>query len=807
MRQLIQTLCCVAILLTSLADSLVAHEGQHRFLLGTIHPDISADGTRIVYSHQGAIWWIPAAGGTARRVTSGEGYDNQPVWSPDGQRIAFVNGRNSHTGPAQIVSADGRPTGHPPLPVAKGKLFFSADGRSLLGMFKADGSQFKLCWTEIATGRTGPQLQHDVRGLQYALSPDGQQIAFSRTKDVMPGEQGGVFGPTCDIRLVPSGSGSVRQLTTFPGRIYELSWADNNALHVVTNLGGSHNDIWKVPLSAPEKGTVKVTMGQADEDHPTVDAAGSQMVFTDNRHGPTAIVRRDLQTGQDTMVAATKRDFGAPAGRLFLETTDAITKERVTARVSLQRKGGKYHAPADAIYRMLTTGTRAMHFYCEGRAGIELPAGDYTATVSRGPEYEVQRYDFVVGAGANLNQNFQLKRWIHQEKRGWYSGESHIHANYGYGEWYNTPQSMLAQAAGEDLIVSNFMVANSDSDGVFDREFFRGKPDPLSTSDTILFWNQEFRSTLWGHMTLLNLRHLVEPIFTGFADTTHPHDHPTNTDIGRLTHDQEGHVNYTHPAQNLKDPYLSAYSAKALPIDVALGTVDSMDVMGSNHKANLEVWYRLLNCGFRLPAAAGTDCFLNRVRSRLPGQVRAYVRVDGQFSYSKWIEGLQAGRTFVTDGPMLDLRADGKMAGSTVKLDKPGTVSIEGLVRSRFALTSAEIVVNGKVVRTVRPGRNSREIALNGKVSVRQSGWIAVRAQGVPHPDQPTGNQICHSSPIYVEVRDRPLNSRPEAQYFLQWVDRLDEDLRRRNRVPIRHREHVDGQLQQARDVFRQLAN
>ena len=44
------------------------------------------------------------------------------------------------------------------------------------------------------------------------------------------------------------------------------------------------------------------------------------------------------------------------------------------------------------------------------------------------------------------------------------------------------------------------MVANSDADVVFDRPFFRGGPDPLSTAENILYWNQEFRSTVWGHM-------------------------------------------------------------------------------------------------------------------------------------------------------------------------------------------------------------------------------------------------------------------------------------------------------------------
>ena len=111
-----------------------------------------------------------------------------------------------------------------------------------------------------------------------------------------------------------------------------------------------------------------------------------------------------------------------------------------------------------------------------------------------------------------------VERWTDQRARGWYSGESHIHANYGYGHWYNSPRDHAAPVRGRrPAASSNFMVANSDGDGVFDREYFRGRPDPLSNERTVLYWNEEFRSTIWGHMTLLNLDHLVEPIFTGFA--------------------------------------------------------------------------------------------------------------------------------------------------------------------------------------------------------------------------------------------------------------------------------------------------
>ena len=52
---------------------------------------------------------------------------------------------------------------------------------------------------------------------------------------------------------------------------------------------------------------------------------------------------------------------------------------------------------------------------------------------------------------------------------------------------------------------------------------------------------------------------------------------------------------------------------------------------------NGPLWHCLLNCGFRLPASAGTDVFLNRLRVRLHGGDRAYVRLDAAFSYPAWV--------------------------------------------------------------------------------------------------------------------------------------------------------------------------
>lgn len=778
----------------------IAHEGHDSLLLGGIFPEISPDGESIVLSQQGAIWQVSREGGVMRRLTDEQGFDVRPTWSPDGTQIAYVRGRSAFAGPVYIMNISDRTMRNPPKPIGtKDKLAFSPDGKRLLGIFHREGGRYSLCWLDIASGELGPEIRADERGLQFALAPDGLSIAFATTHDVND-EQGGNNGPQCDLWTMPTSGGEPKKVVEFPGRVYDVTWnADGTSLIVVSNVGGVHNDLWQVPLADPVRGARKLTFGQADEDTPSCDRAGRWLVYTDNRRGPTSLVVRDLMSQRESVVSYSDRQFQHPTGTLQLSILDADIAQPVTARVCLQRVDGKYHAPPDALYRMLRAD---MHFYCNGMCEMEVPVGDYELTIARGPEYAVVHRNLTITSEQTNETDVNLKRWTNQRTKGWYSGESHIHANYGYGEWYNSPRTMLEQSTGEDLIVSNFMVANSEADGVFDREYFRGAPDPLSTDANILYWNQEFRSTIWGHLTLLNLKQLVEPIFTGFARTTHPHDHPTNADIADHTHDQDGHVNYTHPAHNVQDPYLSAYSAKALPLDVALGKVDSIDLMGSNHLATIPLWYRLLNCGFNVPASAGTDCFLNRVRSRLPGQARVYVKVDGEFSYDKWIAALKHGRTFVTDGPMLEFAVNGHPVGDTITLNAAGPVSIKALAQSQYPLNLFELIYNGEPIYSDARDEAVAHFDLHKEVSIPRSGWLAVRVSGPSHPDQPGGSVFSHSSPVYVNVADKPIDAKEDAAYFVTWIDRLRTDIRRRNRIPSRHQVHVESQIAEARAVF-----
>jgi hypothetical protein len=66
---------------------------------------------------------------------------------------------------------------------------------------------------------------------------------------------------------------------------------------------------------------------------------------------------------------------------------------------------------------------------------------------------------------------------------------------------------------------------------VYDREAFRPAWQKFPPRH-IIYWNEEFRSTLWGHMTLIDLSQLVSRS-SPVSDTTNPWDIPTPADIAK----------------------------------------------------------------------------------------------------------------------------------------------------------------------------------------------------------------------------------------------------------------------------------
>jgi TolB protein len=261
-----------------------------------------------------------------------------------------------------------------------------------------------------------------------------------------------------------------------------------------------------------------------------------------------------------------------------------------------------------------------------------------------------------------------------------------------------------------------------------------------------------------------------------------------------------------HPFEEEPDPYANPPQriTDELPVDVALGKLDYMEIVGfSDHRSTAAVWYRLLNLGFRISAGAGTDAMANYASLRGPvGMNRVYARVKpGIPKIDAMLDALKNGRTFATNGPLLDFSLGEEKVGGELKFDGPqAEIPFKAALRSIVPIDKFELVCNGQVMRSlglhpklsatgkpVEDGRqNSEEAGAagsagtfedHGAISLKESGWCLVRALSDKAEYPVLDNYVyATTSPIYVTIAGRKPQSSEDAKYFAAWMERVMEE-------------------------------
>lgn len=408
------------------------------------------------------------------------------------------------------------------------------------------------------------------------------------------------------------------------------------------------------------------------------------------------------------------------------------------------------------------------YFYANGSFSLAVPAGPLTLTVKRGFEYREGSLPLNVTSDTSLV--IRIERLVSMDALGWYSGDTHAHINHSGGFYVLDPEDAHLMAGAEGLNIVNCL------DNSY---YFTGAPASCSTQDCVVFMSEEARSSSYGHLGLVGLKSLVPPVSSIWW--------PLAMDIADSAHARRGAlVISAHPASSddftQVEDWPGSGIARELPVDCISRRVDAVDVMSYSNFRNggvdLGMWYRLLNCGFRVPASAGTDAAVNRLDSSPFGGFRTYVRiVDDGFHADSWFEGLAAGRTFVTNGPLFTrFEVGGRGSGDSCFFARPGAV-VSGRValESAFPIDSIEIVRNGEVESTLRfqPPRVSVDAGFS--LPLFESSWIAARAIGVKRGWIVAGDWLfAHTSPVYCTVAGLPIMVRGDAAYLAQWIDDLD---------------------------------
>lgn len=441
------------------------------------------------------------------------------------------------------------------------------------------------------------------------------------------------------------------------------------------------------------------------------------------------------------------------------------------ARILVRPAGTSSVVPPDAV--VLPIGDERW-FFAQDPISLEVPAGRIELRVERGLEYRRSKGELMVPQ-SGLNHRVVLSRWVDMRSRGYRSGENHLHESterlqamlpaedLDFGSslsWWNGPDAERPMPKGPQFVRNvgrgPFAVPTS----VFDAE--------VEYDWGAVYLNGGSRQvTLPSDPRLPNLYYVREARRAG-AMISYQAGWSREVLLDALL----GQVDAVNVVNNLfhmhrfmpRGRYSNLLNVKGFP--------SYPDTPEGMYRMNTESYYRLLNLGLKLPVGAGSA---TGAKENPAGFNRSYVRMSEDGSISDFYRAWAAGRNFVTNGPVVELRTrKGAGPGDTVAFEKKGG-ELQLLIEARadMPLESLEVIVNGEVRRSFNV-TGLRSFIQEVPIEVQRGSWIALRATARDDllsdselarysagSDEellrvrPNRLRFAHTSPIYVNVGGR----------------------------------------------------
>jgi hypothetical protein len=501
----------------------------------------------------------------------------------------------------------------------------------------------------------------------------------------------------------------------------------------------------------------------------------------------------------------------AKVGRLKVKIVEEATGRPTPVRVRLTQVNGVVAPlPDKAVAVMYGLWDHAdgygfqpdSSFYSAGSFAVDLPPGTYRLSLSKGNEYLAQQQEVQIKAGRTLRKKYRLSRWINMPARGWYSGDDHIHIRRSPRE----DPFLLTWTKAEDIHVG-VMLRMGDFWEVYYPQYAWGEKGVFQEDDYLLTSGQEDpRTPELGHALGVGAADKVR-----FKNEYYYYDKV----FDRL-HELGGLTGYAHQAE-------SFHGYRGLTLDGLRGKVDMLELLQfcvSGNPLLVSHYYHLLDLGYPVTAVAGSDfpwCGKDHdhgppERSARIGNVRFYTYTGGLLTYSSWKAGLAAGHTFVSNGPILELKVNDRLPGDSLNVPRGSTVKVTARAYGhawQVPLQSLEIVGHGQVLGRVTagdPGQSATELTLALDLPLEHGIWIAARGFGGP-------SQAAHTTPVYVTVDGGGFHNPATVPHYLalseRYLQELEQELATGRKEPEyqaqRYREGLLERIAETRQVIELL--
>ena len=468
--------------------------------------------------------------------------------------------------------------------------------------------------------------------------------------------------------------------------------------------------------------------------------------------------------------------------RLAGSIIDRATGEQIAAKVQVVGSTGRFIHPPEAI---LKVGSGEPFFYADGAFEVTVPRGPTRVIVERGTEYVPAVKDLEVPSRGAVALEIEMDRWTELGDRGWHPGNTHIH----YDEEESNPDERLRlDPRVEDLRMTAISILRRWDYDYASNKYPPGMLTEFSSAHHYVQCGEENRhngqevdaSTGYGHIMLLSIRNVVEPVSRGVLVDAFDPDYPPLCYACDDTHRQGGIVIWCHNGRGME-----------APVAAALGKIEAFNLFDPTWiDAEYDIYYRMLNAGIKLPASTGSDWFICSAN-------RVYAHTGGPFDYESWVQALKEGRTFITNGPVISLMVQDQEPGGEVETSPGQGLSTVVTWKSHYPVARVEVISNGVIVAQESYPEGSKDGHLEADVTVASDGWIAARLSSDARDSylQPI---FAHTSPVYVKAGV----GGPERQDAARWFD--DSIERSLGWVGNKGKFYTDSQRREVVDLFRQ---